>query len=93
MAAVEQRRHWLVLTPRGSRYRVTHRVRAYQLARRRCWIQSTPTVFLIAADQRDYSMVGPMLAHFGVTDVELLTNNPKKVEALEGLTVVKRHSH
>ena len=39
-------------------------------------------------------MVGPMLAHFGVTAVELLTNNPKKVEAREGLgvSVVKRHS-
>ena len=35
-----------------------------------------------------------MLAHFDDTDVELLTNNPKKVEALEGLgvSVVKRHS-
>jgi GTP cyclohydrolase II len=47
-----------------------------------------------AADQRDYSIVGPILAYFNVAEVELLTNNPKKVEALEGLgiSVVKRHS-
>ena len=33
-----------------------------------------------------------MLAHFGVSDVRLLTNNPDKVDALEvlGITVSER---
>ena len=35
-----------------------------------------------------------MLEHFSIKKVELLTNNPKKIEALEkmGVSVVKRHS-
>jgi GTP cyclohydrolase II len=35
-----------------------------------------------------------MLEYFSIEKVELLTNNPKKVEALEemGISVVKRHS-
>lgn len=44
------------------------------------------------ADMRDYSMCGPMLKHFGVSSVRLLTNNPRKVAALErlGVQVVER---
>ena len=44
------------------------------------------------ADERDYSMVQPILKYFGVSAVEILTNNPTKIEALEslGIVVVKR---
>jgi GTP cyclohydrolase II len=44
------------------------------------------------ADMRDYSILGPMFRHLGVTAVRLLTNNPRKVAALEeqGVTVVER---
>ncbi|RMF15049.1 MAG: GTP cyclohydrolase II, partial [Gammaproteobacteria bacterium] len=40
-----------------------------------------------AADLRDYSMCEPMLAHLGVTSIRLMTNNPRKVKALEGMGV------
>lgn len=44
------------------------------------------------ADMRDYSMLQPMIQHLGVTTVRLMTNNPRKVEALEelGVKVVER---
>lgn len=44
------------------------------------------------ADQRDYSMCIPMLEHLGITQVRLMTNNPKKVAALQsyGVQVVER---
>ena len=44
------------------------------------------------ADMRDYSMLAPMIEHLGVKAVRLLTNNPRKVAALEeqGVTVVER---
>lgn len=44
------------------------------------------------ADLRDYSMCIPMLKHLGVTQVRLMTNNPRKVEALKkyGVPVVER---
>lgn len=44
------------------------------------------------ADMRDYSMLQPMIQHLGVKTVRLMTNNPRKVEALEelGVAVVER---
>ncbi len=44
------------------------------------------------ADMRDYSMLGPMIEHLHITAVRLMTNNPRKVAALEehGVEVVER---
>ena len=44
------------------------------------------------ADMRDYSMLQPMIEHLGVQSVRLLTNNPRKVVAMEeqGVAVVER---
>lgn len=39
------------------------------------------------ADMRDYSMAQPMLDHIGVKSVRLMTNNPRKVKALESFNV------
>lgn len=43
-------------------------------------------------DERTYDVCKSMFAHLGVTQVELMTNNPLKVEALEhmGVKVVER---
>ncbi len=35
------------------------------------------------ADMRDYSLLGPMLRHLNITAVRLMTNNPRKVSALQ----------
>jgi GTP cyclohydrolase II len=44
------------------------------------------------ADMRDYSILVPMIEHLGVRAVRLMTNNPRKVEALNemGVSVVER---
>jgi GTP cyclohydrolase II len=44
------------------------------------------------ADMRDYSILVPMIEHLGVKTVRLMTNNPRKVEALNemGVSVVER---
>jgi GTP cyclohydrolase II len=44
------------------------------------------------ADMRDYSVLGPMIEHLGIISVRLMTNNPRKVAALEenGVEVVER---
>ncbi len=44
------------------------------------------------ADSRVYEICKPMLAHFNVLSVRLLTNNPRKVKAMEemGIEVVER---
>ena len=95
MAAVAAKGSGIILYLRqeGRGIGLLNKIRAYQLQDEGADTVDANEALGFAADQRDYSMVGPMLAHFGVTDVELLTNNPKKVEALEGLgvSVVKRH--
>lgn len=47
------------------------------------------------ADERAYDQAVSMLRHLGVESVRLLTNNPKKVEALEkaGIPVAERVPH
>lgn len=47
------------------------------------------------ADMRDYSMLKPMLAHLDIQALKLMTNNPRKVQALEdmGLAVTERIPH
>ena len=44
------------------------------------------------ADMRDYSLLLPMLQHLNIDAVRLMTNNPRKVDALEelGVKVVER---
>jgi GTP cyclohydrolase II len=46
------------------------------------------------ADMRDYSLLQPMLRHLRVKSIRLMTNNPRKVAALEelGVKVVERIS-
>ncbi|MGB1236988.1 MAG: GTP cyclohydrolase II [Pseudomonadales bacterium] len=39
------------------------------------------------ADQREYSMCQPMLDHLNIASVELMTNNPRKVAALQSFGV------
>jgi GTP cyclohydrolase II len=50
------------------------------------------------ADMRDYSILTPMVEHLGIKSVKLMTNNPRKVAALEemGVEVSERlalHTH
>ena len=44
------------------------------------------------ADMRDYSLLKPMFEHLSIKSVRLMTNNPRKVAALEeqGVEVVER---
>jgi GTP cyclohydrolase II len=44
------------------------------------------------ADQRNYALVEPMLKQFNVSSLRLMTNNPRKIAAMEalGVTVAER---
>ncbi len=42
------------------------------------------------ADERTYEMVEFILDYFGIKKIRLLTNNPKKIESLEGVDIVER---
>jgi len=41
-------------------------------------------------DERTYEMVEMILNHFNITKIRLLTNNPKKIESLQGIEIVER---
>ncbi len=42
------------------------------------------------SDDREYGIVGRILEYYGIKEVELLTNNPKKIEAISRFVKVKR---
>jgi GTP cyclohydrolase II len=43
-----------------------------------------------AADERTYEIVIFILNHFNINKIKLLTNNPRKIESLEGVEIVER---
>lgn len=42
------------------------------------------------SDERSYEIVEFILNHFGIENIHLLTNNPKKIESLKGINIIKR---
>ena len=96
MAAVAAKGSGIIcyLRQEGRGIGLLNKIRAYHLQDEGADTVDANEALGFAADQRDYSIVGPMLEHFRIKKVELLTNNPKKVEALEemGIAVVRRHS-
>lgn len=42
------------------------------------------------ADERSYEVVEEILSHFSITQIQLLTNNPHKLQSLASITVTKR---
>lgn len=47
------------------------------------------------ADMRDYSILKPMFEHLGIGTLKLMTNNPKKIQALQdmGIPIAERIAH
>ncbi len=84
----------LYLRQEGRGIGLLNKIRAYHLQDEGADTVDANEALGFGADQRDYSVAGPMLTYFGVSRVELLTNNPEKVDALTalGVEVVKRHA-
>lgn len=61
-----------------------NKVRAYQLQDAGLDTVEANLRLGLEADGRDYTMANQILAHFGVEDLRLLTNNPDKLDALKG---------
>ena len=84
----------LYLRQEGRGIGLVNKIRAYALQ-----VQGHDTVEAnkmlgFAADLREYNICLDILEHFKITSVNLLTNNPRKVAALEevGISVAKRTS-
>jgi len=77
----------LYLRQEGRGIGLLNKIRAYELQDGGADTVEANEQLGFGADQRDYSICQPMLAHLGITQIKLMTNNPRKVKALQGFGV------
>jgi len=82
----------LYLRQEGRGIGLLNKIKAYQLQDSGADTVEANEQLGFEADSREYEICRPMLEHFNVQRVRLLTNNPAKVEAMErmGVEVVER---
>jgi GTP cyclohydrolase II len=82
----------LYLRQEGRGIGLLNKIRAYSLQDQGADTVEANEQLGFAADGREYDVCKPILEHFGVSRVCLMTNNPLKVEALrsQGIEVVER---
>lgn len=82
----------LYLRQEGRGIGLPNKIRAYALQDQGHDTLDANLLLGLPADARTYEMCKPMLDHLGISQVNLITNNPAKRAALEelGVTVTKR---
>ncbi len=82
----------LYLRQEGRGIGLLNKIKAYSLQDQGADTVEANEQLGFEADRREYEICKPMLDHFGVSRLRLMTNNPKKVAALElsGFDVVER---
>lgn len=92
--ATEGRGIVLYLRQEGRGIGLINKIRAYHLQDSGADTVEANEHLGFAADQRHYGLCEPMLGHFGIGALRLMTNNPAKVVALQkvGITIPERIS-
>ncbi|MFK7731392.1 MAG: GTP cyclohydrolase II [Pseudomonadales bacterium] len=90
--ARERRGMVLYLRQEGRGIGLLNKLKAYNLQDKGADTVEANEQLGFEADQRSYTICEAMFAHLGVKAVRLMTNNPRKVQALEdiGINVVER---
>ncbi len=90
--AKEGRGVLLYLRQEGRGIGLLNKIKAYKLQDAGADTVEANEALGFGADMRDYSICKPMLAHLGISSLRLMTNNPRKVAALEalGITITER---
>lgn len=80
------------LRQEGRGIGLLNKVKAYRLQDEGADTVEANEALGFGADMRDYSVLRPMFGHLGIERVRLMTNNPRKVAALEeiGIQVAER---
>nr|WP_163501549.1 GTP cyclohydrolase II [Halomonas socia] len=90
--AAEGRGVLLYLRQEGRGIGLLNKIRAYHLQDQGADTVEANERLGFGADMRRYDLCVPMLEHLGVASLKLMTNNPRKVEALtrDGVTISER---
>ena len=90
--AAEGRGVLLYLRQEGRGIGLLNKIRAYELQDAGADTVEANERLGFGADQRDYAMCRPMLDHLGIHELKLMTNNPRKLKAMEsfGIPVAER---
>ncbi|WP_346837496.1 GTP cyclohydrolase II [Microbulbifer sp. SAOS-129_SWC] len=93
--SVEGRGAIFYLRQEGRGIGLLNKIRAYHLQDCGADTVEANEQLGFGADMRDYSVLKAMVDHLHIKSVRLMTNNPRKVDALEGLgiTVTERLPH
>jgi GTP cyclohydrolase II len=90
--AAEGRGVLLYLRQEGRGIGLVNKIRAYRLQEAGADTVEANLQLGFHADARNYELCQPMLAQFGIREVRLMTNNPRKIDALArlGIKVTER---
>src|SRR5690554_3440236 len=90
--AAEGRGVVLYLRQEGRGIGLLNKIKAYKLQDEGADTVEANEQLGFGADMRDYSICNSMLNHLKITSIRLMTNNPRKVAAIEamGITVTER---
>ena len=85
--ASEGRGVLLYLRQEGRGIGLLNKIRAYELQDGGADTVEANERLGFGADQRDYAICLPMLEYLGIASLKLMTNNPRKVNALNGMGI------
>jgi GTP cyclohydrolase II len=92
--AAEGRGILLYLRQEGRGIGLVNKIRAYALQEQGADTVEANHQLGFADDLRNYQICGPMFQHFGIKSLRLMTNNPRKLEALKDLDIsIERVEH
>lgn len=86
--ALEGRGAIFYLRQEGRGIGLLNKIKAYKLQDKGADTVEANEQLGFGADMRDYSILKPMFEHLGVRRLRLMTNNPRKILALQELGVV-----